>query len=129
MSRGNLKRGSVVALVDPRVIELESEADRINICANIITATDKYYSNLKNNFSAVPTSTAALLTLSSNVRDEIFKTLEVGRWIVDFGYVVIGGAPKSRTFKMTNVGALPVSFNFDEKMLKSHGFSISPSKI
>ncbi len=60
----------------------------------------------------------------------VFVSLEnihVASYVCDFGNVV-AGATKRKTFRLTNVGKLPVTFNFDTKVLQAAGISIDPNK-
>ena len=42
--------------------------------------------------------------------------ISLSTYICDFGNVVVG-ATKKKSFRLTNVGRLPVTFNFDKKIL------------
>ena len=127
--RGN--RPPQIPKADPYLLEIESEADRISICRDIITATDEYFANAaKKSVGAMSTLTAKanLANMTNQQRDEILRKLVVGKWNCDFGFVVIGSTRK-KPFRMTNVGQLPLTFAFDTKVLKSNGFNIEPSKV
>lgn len=39
------------------------------------------------------------------------------------------GNTKRKTFRLTNVGKIPVTFNFDKKILTAAGISIEPDKV
>jgi len=55
--RGN--RPPQIPKADPYLLEIESEADRISICRDIITATDEYFANAaKKSVGAMSTLTA-----------------------------------------------------------------------
>ena len=41
---------------------------------------------------------------------------------------MVVGSTKRKTFRLTNVGKLPVTFNFDKKMLNQAGINIDPDK-
>jgi hydrocephalus-inducing protein len=48
--------------------------------------------------------------------------------VCDFGNVVVG-ATKKKSFRLTNVGKIPVTFTFDKKILTQAGISIEPDKV
>ena len=53
--------------------------------------------------------------------------INVGGYICDFGHMIVGSS-KKKTFRVTNVGKLPMSFNFDKKVLQNIGINIDPDK-
>lgn len=44
------------------------------------------------------------------------ENIAIASYTCDFGNVVVGST-KRKTFRLTNVGKLPVTFNFDKKIL------------
>ena len=44
------------------------------------------------------------------------ENIAIAGYICDFGNVVVGST-KRKTFRLTNVGKIPVTFNFDKKIL------------
>lgn len=46
----------------------------------------------------------------------------------DFGNVIVGSS-KKKSFRLTNVGKIPVSFNFDKKLQSQANISIEPDKV
>lgn len=44
------------------------------------------------------------------------ENIVIANYTCDFGNVVVGST-KRKTFRLTNVGKLPVTFNFDKKIL------------
>jgi hypothetical protein len=44
------------------------------------------------------------------------ESISIATYICDFGNVVVGST-KKKSFRLTNVGKLPVTFNFDKKLL------------
>lgn len=55
------------------------------------------------------------------------ENINIASYICDFGNVVVG-ASKKKTFRLTNVGKIPVTFSFDKKILSTAGISIDPDK-
>lgn len=44
------------------------------------------------------------------------ENIVIASYVCDFGNVVVGST-KKKTFRLTNVGRIPVTFNFDKKIL------------
>jgi hypothetical protein len=44
------------------------------------------------------------------------ENITIASYICDFGNVVVGST-KKKSFRLTNVGKIPVTFNFDKKIL------------
>ena len=44
------------------------------------------------------------------------ENITIASYVCDFGNVVVG-ATKKKSFRLTNVGKIPVTFNFDKKIL------------
>lgn len=44
------------------------------------------------------------------------ENINIANYVCDFGNVVVG-ASKTKSFRLTNVGKIPVTFNFDKKIL------------
>ena len=42
--------------------------------------------------------------------------INITNYVCDFGNVVVGGS-KKKSFRLTNVGKIPVNFAFDKKLL------------
>jgi hydrocephalus-inducing protein len=55
------------------------------------------------------------------------ENINITNYICDFGNVVVGGS-KKKSFRLTNVGKIPISFNFDKKLLGQAGIAIEPDK-
>jgi hypothetical protein len=55
------------------------------------------------------------------------ENISLSTYVCDFGNVVVGNA-KKKSFRLTNVGRLPVTFNFDKKILNQAGIAIEPDK-
>jgi hypothetical protein len=53
--------------------------------------------------------------------------ISLATYVCDFGNVVVG-MTKKKSFRLTNVGKLPVTFNFDKKVLNQAGIAIDPDK-
>lgn len=52
----------------------------------------------------------------------------IATYICDFADVVVGTTTR-RSFRLTNVGRLPVTFNFDKRVLTQAGITIEPDKV
>jgi len=53
--------------------------------------------------------------------------INISSYVCDFGNVVVGSS-KKKSFRLTNVGKIPVSFQFDKKMLNNAQINIEPDK-
>jgi len=52
----------------------------------------------------------------------------IATYICDFGNVVVGST-KRKFFRLTNVGRIPVTFNFDKRVLTQAGINVEPDKV
>lgn len=55
------------------------------------------------------------------------ESISLATYLCDFGDVVVGST-RRKSFRLTNVGRLPVTFNFDKKLLAQAGIAIEPDK-
>ena len=55
------------------------------------------------------------------------ENITIAAYSCDFGNVVVGST-KKKSFRLTNVGKIPVTFSFDKKILTQAGISIEPDK-
>lgn len=53
--------------------------------------------------------------------------IQICTYVCDFGNVIISGS-KKRSFRLTNVGKMPITFTFDKKLLGQAGISIDQDK-
>jgi len=53
--------------------------------------------------------------------------INISTYVCDFGNVVVGGS-KKRSFRLTNVGKIPINFTFDKKLLGQAGIAIDQDK-
>jgi hypothetical protein len=51
------------------------------------------------------------------------ENINICTYMCDFGNVVVGGS-KKRSFRLTNVGRIPINFTFDKKLLGQAGIAI-----
>ena len=56
------------------------------------------------------------------------ENITIAAYACDFGNVVVGST-KKKSFRFTNVGMIPVTFNFDKRILTQAGISIEPDKV
>lgn len=56
------------------------------------------------------------------------ESISIAAYVCDFGNVVVGST-KRKSFRLTNVGRLPVTFNLDKKLLAQAGITIEPDKV
>jgi len=56
------------------------------------------------------------------------ESISIATYVCDFGNVVVGST-KRKSFRLTNVGRLPVTFNLDKKLLSQAGITIEPDKV
>jgi hydrocephalus-inducing protein len=54
--------------------------------------------------------------------------INISNYVCDFGNVVVGNSQK-KSFRLTNVGKIPVTFAFDKKLLNNAQISIEPDKV
>jgi hypothetical protein len=51
------------------------------------------------------------------------ENINICTYSCDFGNVVVGGS-KKKSFRLTNVGKIPINFIFDKKLLGQAGIAI-----
>lgn len=56
------------------------------------------------------------------------ESISLATYVCDFSSTVVGST-KKKAFRLTNVGRLPVTFNFDKKILAQAGIAIEPDKV
>ena len=56
------------------------------------------------------------------------ESISIATYVCDFGNVVVGST-KRKSFRLTNVGRIPVTFNFDKKLLTQAGIAVEPDKV
>jgi len=56
------------------------------------------------------------------------ESISIATYVCDFGNVVVGST-KRKSFRLTNVGRLPVTFNLDKKLLAQAGITVEPDKV
>lgn len=56
------------------------------------------------------------------------ESISLATYVCDLGNVVVGST-KKRSFRLTNVGKLGVTFNLDKKLLTQAGLTIEPDKV
>ena len=98
---------------DPKMVEIESEADRVYICSKLTHAIDKYYLKSKNKSPAEDKSLRAIMP-------EVLEKNIAATWECNFGNMVLG-KDKVKQIRLTNVGLQPVTYSFDMKQLKLNG--------
>jgi hypothetical protein len=54
--------------------------------------------------------------------------INISNYVCDFGNVVVGNSQK-KSFRLTNVGKIPVTFAFDKKLLNNAQIAIEPDKV
>ena len=55
------------------------------------------------------------------------ENINIATYVCDFGNVIITKSAK-KSFRLTNVGKIPITFNFDKKILNQAGITIEPDK-
>ena len=55
------------------------------------------------------------------------ENISISTYCCDFGNVVVGGS-KKKSFRLTNVGKIPINFMFDKKLLGQAGIAIDQDK-
>ena len=55
-------------------------------------------------------------------------SISLATYLCDLGNVVVGST-KKKSFRLTNVGKIPVNFNLDKKLLTQAGLTIEPEKV
>ena len=56
-----------------------------------------------------------------------FHGINIVTYTCDFGNIIIGKTSQ-RSFRLTNCGKIPISFNFDKKLLNNASIAIEPDK-
>ena len=56
-----------------------------------------------------------------------FHYINVVTYVCDFGNIIVGKSSQ-KSFRLTNCGKIPISFNFDKKLLNFAGLTIEPDK-
>lgn len=56
-----------------------------------------------------------------------FHYINVVTYVCDFGNIIVGKSA-TKSFRLTNCGKIPISFNFDKKLLNFAGLAIEPDK-
>jgi hypothetical protein len=56
-----------------------------------------------------------------------FHGINIVTYTCDFGNIIIGGV-STKSFRLTNCGKIPISFNFDKKLLNLANVAIEPDK-
>ena len=119
-SKNESKTGRALRF-DDVVVEIESEADRVDVCRKLTHAIDKYYLKSKKKSPAEDKSLSAIMT-------EVQEKIIAATWECNFGNMVLG-KDKVKQIRLSNVGQLPVTYSFDVKHLKLNGITIEPGKI
>lgn len=123
--------------MDPFVMDVEAEADRMFLCNQILNQIDilsatqavKGVDSDKLNRS-MSTKKGMRKTVGDGDKSMITKQLDnlvISSYQCDFGNMIVGQS-KKKTFRVTNVGKCPVSFNFDKKALQNAFVTIEPDK-
>ena len=68
---------------DPKMIEIESEADRVYICSKLTHAIDNYYLKNRKKSPAEDKSLSAIMT-------EVQEKVTAATWECNFGNMVLG---------------------------------------
>ena len=55
------------------------------------------------------------------------ENINIATYVCDFGNVIITKSAK-KSFRLTNTGKIPITFNFDKKILNQAGITIEPDK-
>lgn len=76
---------------------------------------------------AAPDEGAALPGGAAAVSVVNLDSISIATYLCDFGDVVVGST-RRKSFRLTNVGRIPVTFNFDKKLLTQAGIAIEPDK-
>lgn len=119
-SKNESKTGRALKF-DPVLVDLEAEADRMEICEKLTKAIDKYYLKTRKKGQGEEKSL-------SSVMNEVQEKIIAAQWECNFGNMVLG-KDKVRQIRLSNVGQLPVTYSFDMKQLKLNGITIEPTKI
>ena len=119
-SKNESKTGRALKF-DQILVDIEAEADRIQICNKLTKAIDKYYANNKKKGALEDKSLSAIMS-------EVQEKIIAATWECNFGNMVLG-KDKVKQIRLSNVGKLPVTYSFDMKQLKLNGITIEPSKI
>jgi len=78
--------------------------------------------------SGSPDERAAVQAGTASASAVNLESICIASYLCDFGDVVVGST-KRKSFRLTNVGRIPVTFNFDKKLLGQAGIAIEPDKV
>jgi len=79
------------------------------------------------NASAKDENSASQTQMRVNGVNISLDNIQLSTYTCDFGNVIIGGT-KKRSFRLTNVGKLPINFTLDKKLLNNAGISFDQDK-
>ena len=79
------------------------------------------------NASAKDENSASQTQMRVNGVNISLDNIQLSTYTCDFGNVIIGGT-KKRSFRLTNVGKLPVNFTLDKKLLNNASISFDQDK-
>ena len=79
------------------------------------------------NASAKDENSASQTQMRVNGVNISLDNIQLSPYTCDFGNVIIGGT-KKRSFRLTNVGKLPINFTLDKKLLNNAGISFDQDK-
>ncbi|EFC47717.1 hypothetical protein NAEGRDRAFT_78704 [Naegleria gruberi] len=102
------------------VQSVQKEAERLMLCDYLMVNPMKSV-KVKNSLARVSRST-------NQVKQFEQPDIVLQRMIVDFG-ATIKGLTKKKSFKLSNVGILPISIQVNKKDLAKYGITMEPSEI
>jgi hydrocephalus-inducing protein len=111
--------------VDSSYADFRSENKKENAAGQHDTTGLGQTQNLKENMTERSGFTRAA---PARFEKRLIEKVVVGTYTLDFGNVV-AGLKKEVQFKMWNVGKMPFNLQFDQKNIKSAGFTLSHDKI
>jgi len=123
--------GAEVPVVQVTDVEIETEASRLYF-KRYLLATGVQPSMAAATMKSEVTDTEATAPVATTTKKSTKKGKEnrfvISSHIVDFSNVV-SGTSRTKKFRLTNTGHVPVSFQADKFLASSHGFMMDPEKI
>ena len=144
-----------IGIKDPVALEIEAEVDRKTLCEKIVEkmqqqqmvpaleqqassikamakTDDKAIKNAKDKARVATPLTPINEALASDGFSKHgtvhnFYGINIVTYTCDFGNIIIGKTSQ-RSFRLTNCGKIPISFNFDKKLLNNASIAIEPDK-
>ena len=109
-------------------MEVETEASRLYFKRYLLAEADLEKTAVKAEAPDAKRPASGLMKTRKSKTPEGKKGFVIASHVVDFSNVV-SGTSRTKKFRLTNTGHVPVSFASDKNLTSSHGFTMEPEKI